>query len=200
MSQNDFSAWSTDKAKELFAISHKLMDAAKQLSEHHAEELKANMEHALHLAKVTAQSDLAKLKEIQSQAADESLARMVAYQNKVKGILKQVNKETADEADKYLNKARSALHDYLDQASQKIPVGGAELSKLIKDVSDAGAKVYKEGRKMVDHALESAEAQVEEFAKKTAQTSKKAAAAKTTAARTTAAKKTSSRTTARKKI
>jgi len=198
MSQNDFGAWSTDKAKELFSISHKLMEAAKQLSEHHAEELKANMDHAMHLAKVSAQSDFAKLKEIQTQASEEAVERMASYQAKVKGILKQVNKETAEEADKYLDKARTAMHDYLDQASQKLPVGGAELSKLIKDVSDAGAKVYKEGRKMVDDALENAEAQVDEFAKKTAATAKKSAAksspAKTSATKTTAAKTTSRKT------
>jgi phosphosulfolactate synthase (CoM biosynthesis protein A) len=193
MSQNDFNAWSTDKAKELFAISHKLMEAAKQLSEHHAEELKANMDHAMHLAKVSAQSDFAKLKEIQAQASEEALERMASYQVKVKGILKQVNKETAEEADRYLDKARTAMHDYLDQASQKLPVGGAELSKLIKDVSDAGAKVYKEGRKMVDDALENAEAQVDEFAKKTAATTKKSAA-KSTPAKTSAAKTTSRKT------
>jgi ElaB/YqjD/DUF883 family membrane-anchored ribosome-binding protein len=197
MSQNDFGAWSTDKAKELFSISHKLMEAAKQLSEHHAEELKANMEHALHLAKVSAQSDFAKLKEIQTQASEEAVERMASYQAKVKGILKQVNKETAEEADKYLDKARTAMHDYLDQASQKLPVGGAELSKLIKDVSDAGAKVYKEGRKMVDDALENAEAQVDEFAKKTSATAKKSAA-KSTPAKTSATKTTAAKTTSRK--
>jgi ElaB/YqjD/DUF883 family membrane-anchored ribosome-binding protein len=184
MSQNDFNAWSTEKAKELFAISHKLMDAAKQLSEQHAQELKANMDHALNLAKIAAQSDLEKLKEMQAKAAEESLERMMAYQTKVKGILKQVNKETAEEADKYLDKARTALHDYLDQAAQKMPMGGAELSKLIKDVSDAGAKVYKEGRKMVDSALENAEAQVEELSKKAT------AATKKTAPRATATKTT----------
>jgi phosphosulfolactate synthase (CoM biosynthesis protein A) len=197
MSQNDFGAWSTDKAKELFSISHKLMEAAKQLSEHHAEELKANMDHAMHLAKVSAQSDFAKLKEIQTQASEEAVERMASYQAKVKGILKQVNKETAEEADKYLDKARTAMHDYLDQASQKLPVGGAELSKLIKDVSDAGAKVYKEGRKMVDDALENAEAQVDEFAKKTAATAKKSAA-KSTSAKTSATKTTAAKTTSRK--
>ena len=190
MSQSDLNTWSIDKAKELFSISHKLIDAAQQLSEHHAAELKANMEHALHLAKATAQSDFAKLKQIQSKAADESLARMVAYQSKVKGILKQVNKETAEEADKYLVKARTALHDYLDQASQKNPVGGVELSKLIKDVSHAGAKVYKEGRKMVDNALENAEAQVDELAKKTAATIRKDAPERTVASKTTARKNT----------
>lgn len=170
MGQNDFNTWSADKAKELFSISHKLMEAAKQLSEHHAEELKASMEHAMHLAQVSAQSDLTKLQELQSQASVASVARLVSYQVKVKQILKQVNKETAAEADRYLDRARSALHDYLDQVADKIPVGGAELSKLVKDVSDAGAKVYKEGRKKVDQALESAQAEVDEFSKKTAAT------------------------------
>jgi len=73
------------------------------------------------------------------------------------------------------------------------------LSKLIKDVSDAGAKVYKEGRKMVDDALENAEAQVDEFAKKTAATVKKSAAkstaTKTSAVKTSATKKTTARKT-----
>ena len=76
-------------------------------------------------------------------------------------------------------------------------MGGAELSKLIKDVSDAGAKVYKEGRKMVDDALENAEAQVDEFAKKTAATAKKSAA-KSTPAKTSATKTTAAKTTSRK--
>jgi polyhydroxyalkanoate synthesis regulator phasin len=77
-------------------------------------------------------------------------------------------------------------------------VGGAELSKLIKDVSDAGAKVYKEGRKMVDDALENAEAQVDEFAKKTATTVKKSAA-KSTATKTSAVKTSAAKTSATKK-
>jgi hypothetical protein len=36
MNQKDFQPWSAEKAQELFALSHKLMDVAKQLSEHHA--------------------------------------------------------------------------------------------------------------------------------------------------------------------
>lgn len=184
MSQNDFNQWSADKAKELFSISHKLMDAAKQIGEHHAEELKANMEFAMNLAKATAKNDFEKLKQMQTEASEEALERMSSYQAKVKGILKQVNKETSEEAEKHLEKAREALHGYIDQVAQKIPVGGAELSKLVKDMSEAGSKVYKEGRKIVDQALESADHQAEEVLKK-ASTTRKTAVKKTAAARKT---------------
>jgi ElaB/YqjD/DUF883 family membrane-anchored ribosome-binding protein len=43
------------KAKELFTLSHKLLDAAKQLSEHHAAELRYNMQQAMEAAKTAAQ-------------------------------------------------------------------------------------------------------------------------------------------------
>ena len=112
---------------------------------------------------------------------------MGSYQAKVKTILKQVNKETSDEAEKHLEKARHALHEYMDQVAQKIPVGGLELSKLVKDMSDAGSKVYKEGRKIVDHALEQAEEKAEEVMKK-ATASKKASPVKTAATKTAARK------------
>jgi Fe2+ transport system protein B len=186
MSQNDFNQWSADKAKELFSISHKLMDAAKQLSEHHADELKANMEFAMNLAKATAKNDFEKLKDMQTQATQEATERMTAYQAKVKGILKQVNKETADEAEKHLEKARQALNGYMDQVAQKIPVGGAELSKLVKDISEAGSKVYKEGRKIVDQALEQADEQADELLKKATTAKKTTTTAKTTARKTRA--------------
>jgi|APCry1669190770_1035315.scaffolds.fasta_scaffold11442_2 hypothetical protein len=189
MNQDHFNQWSADKAKELFSISHKLMEAAKQLSEHHAAELKANIDLAMNLAKATAKNDFEHLKAMQAQASAEALERMGSYQAKVKTILKQVNKETSDEAEKHLEKARHALHEYMDQVAQKIPVGGLELSKLVKDMSDAGSKVYKEGRKIVDHALEQAEEKAEEVMKK-ATASKKASPVKTAATKT-AARKTS---------
>jgi hypothetical protein len=42
MNQKDIQEWQQKKAKELFTLSHKLLDTAKQLSEHHANELKHN--------------------------------------------------------------------------------------------------------------------------------------------------------------
>ena len=49
------------KAKELFTLSHKLLDAAKQLSEHHAAELRYNMQQAMDAAKTAAQKDMKQL-------------------------------------------------------------------------------------------------------------------------------------------
>ena len=49
------------KAKELFTLSHKLLDAAKQLSEHHATELRYNMQQAMDAAKTAAQKDMKQL-------------------------------------------------------------------------------------------------------------------------------------------
>ncbi len=198
MSQKDFQPWSAEKAQELFALSHKLMDVAKQLSEHHAAELQTNMSHALEFAKLTAKNDLTKLKEFQEKAAQEAVDRMEGYQKKVKGLLKQMGKDTADEAEKHYDKAKTALEDWLDDAGKKIPVGGVEFSKMVKDVSEASNKVYKEGRRTIDHALEAADQQLDEISEKTKAATKKATAAKTTspAAKktSTAAKKTSTAT------
>jgi hypothetical protein len=53
------------KAKELFTLSHKLLDAAKQLSEHHAAELRYNMQQAMDAAKTAAQKDMKQLNAMQ---------------------------------------------------------------------------------------------------------------------------------------
>jgi hypothetical protein len=195
MSQNDFNQWSADKAKELFSISHKLMEAAKLIGEEHANEIKRNMDLAMHIAKATAKSDFEQVKEMQAKAQTEALERLTAYQVKVKSILKQLNKDTADEAEKHLDKARDALNAYIDQVAQKVPMGGAELSKLVKQMSEAGTKVYKEGRKVIDHALENAEEQAEKLVKKATTAAKKAPPTKVA---TKTASKTASKTTASK--
>lgn len=185
MSQKDFQPWSAEKTQELFALSHKLMDVAKQLSEHHAAELQANMSQALEFAKLTAKNDLTKLKEFQEKSAQEAVDRMEGYQKKVKGLLKQMGKETADEAEKHYDKAKTALEDWLEDAGKKIPVGGVEFSKMVKEVSEASNKAFKEGRRTIDHALEAADKQLEEISEKTKVAAKKATAKKAAATQTT---------------
>ncbi|MEY2706890.1 MAG: hypothetical protein RI905_641, partial [Pseudomonadota bacterium] len=49
--QKEFMEWQKDRAKELFTLSHKLLETAKQFSEHQAAEIKASMEHAKSYAK-----------------------------------------------------------------------------------------------------------------------------------------------------
>lgn len=165
MSQNDFNKWSTVKAEELFTLSHKLMDVAKQLTEYHAAELRVTMDHAVNFAKVAAEKDLTKLRDLQEKTTKDAHERLEAYQTKVKTLVKQMKKETADEVEKHVDKAVDSLTNWLDQTSKKIPLGGDELSKVVKDVTLASAKVFKEGSRAIDHAMEEADKQINHLAK-----------------------------------
>lgn len=154
------------KAQELFTLSHKLLDAAKQLSEHHAAELRYNMQQALEAAKTAAQKDVSKLHALQKKAAVDAAKRMTIYQKKVKVILKDIGNEAADGVEKHVDRARDAISDWIKEADKKIPMGGEKLAKVVREVSDAGAKVFKEGRKVVEDAIDSAEHNLQTAAKK----------------------------------
>jgi hypothetical protein len=154
------------KAKELFTLSHKLLDAAKQLSEHHAAELRYNMQQAMDAAKTAAQKDMKQLNAMQKKAADEASKRMSVYQKKVKVILKDIGSEAADGAEKHFERARDAISSWIKEADKKMPIGGEKLAKVVREVSDAGAKVFKEGRKAVNDAIELAEKNIQTVAKK----------------------------------
>jgi uncharacterized membrane protein len=58
---------------------------------------------------------------------------------------------------------------------------------MVKEVSEASNKVYKEGRRTIDQALEAADKQLDDIASKTKDATKKA----TTAAKKAPAKKSS---------
>ena len=167
MKKADFQEWQKQKAGELFALSHKLLDVAKQLSEQHAAELRENMAYALDLAKSSAKSDLLRLKELQHKAALESTKRMSQYQKQAKLILRGMSNDAAIEVEKYLDKARYSLSDWLEEAEKKMPVGGEKLAKVVRDVSNAGAKAFKEGRKLVNDALDVADKKVAQVKFKT---------------------------------
>jgi ElaB/YqjD/DUF883 family membrane-anchored ribosome-binding protein len=173
------------KAQELFTLSHKLLDAAKQLSEHHAAELRYNMQQAMEAAKTAAQKDMTKLQAMQKKAAADAAKRMSVYQKKVKAILKDIGNEAADGAEKHFDRARDAISDWIKEADKKIPMGGEKLAKVVREVSDAGAKVFKEGRKAVEDAIDSAEKNLHTIAKKTSKTIRSKAPIK----RTTTSKK-----------
>ena len=48
-----------------------------------------------------------------------------------------------------------------------MPVGGEKLAKVVRDVSNAGAKAFKEGRKLVNDALDVADKKVAQVKFKT---------------------------------
>ena len=198
MNQKDFNEWQQKKAKELFSLSHKLMENAKQLSEHHAHELKVGMQQAMDFAKSAAKSDLTKLKELQDSAAKEAAARMSVYQKKVKSMLKEMSDDVADEAEKHIEKARTSLEEWLDQAGKKMPVGGDQLAKVVRDVSNAGAKVFKEGRRMVNDAVDAAEKGLTDLAKHSQSAAPKRTPVKRPAAKRAPARKVAKKTTTKR--
>jgi hypothetical protein len=145
---------------------------------------------------------VAKLKALQEQFSEDAMARMTSYQKKIKGLLKTMEDEAADEVEKHLNKARSAMEDWLKTSSKNLPAGSDKFTDIVRDVSEAGHKVLKEGRKMAKQAAEAAEqgfANLEKMAhdagEKLGSPAKKKPAAKKVARKTvkTAVKKTASK-------
>jgi hypothetical protein len=89
-------------------------------------------------------------------------------------ILKDIGSEAADGAEKHFERARDAISSWIKETDKKMPIGGEKLAKVVREVSDAGAKVFKEGRKAVNDAIELAEKNIQTVAKKVS----KAAASK----------------------
>jgi hypothetical protein len=172
MDKKDIQAWQQEKAKELFAYSHKLLDAAKDLSEHHLEEMQWGMKNAMESAKSAAKNDLTKLKELQESATKEAAKRVTAYQKKVKSVLKEIGDDAADSTEKHLEKVRSSLVNWLEDAENKMPGHADKLSKVVHDMSTAGQKMFKEGRKIVDQVAVTAEKNIEEHLRKSSDTKK----------------------------
>jgi hypothetical protein len=173
MDNKDIQAWQQEKAKELFAYSHKLLDAAKDLSEHHIAEIQWGMKNAMESAKSAAKNDLAKLKELQESASKEAAKRATMYQKKVKSVLKDISDDAADGTEKHLEKVRSSLVGWLEDVEAKIPGHADKLSKVVHDMSTAGQKMFKEGRKIVNQVADTAEKNIEEHLRKGSESKKK---------------------------
>jgi hypothetical protein len=166
MDHKDIQAWQQEKAKELFAYSHKLLDAAKDLSEHHIAEIQWGMKNAMESAKSAAKNDLTKLKELQESASKEAAKRATMYQKKVKSVLKDISDDAADGTEKHLEKVRSSLVGWLEDVEAKIPGHADKLSKVVHDMSTAGQKMFKEGRKIVNQVADTAEKNIDDLVKK----------------------------------
>ena len=173
MDAKDLQKWQQEKAKELFNYSHKLLDAAKELSEHHLAEIEWGMKNAMESAKSAAKNDLAKLKVLQEEATKEATKRATVYQKKVKAVLKDIGENAADETEKHLEKVRSSLVTWLEDAESKLPSHADKLSKVVHEMSTTGQKMFKEGRRIVNQVADAAEKNLDELAKKSPGAKKK---------------------------
>jgi hypothetical protein len=174
MDHKEIQAWQQEKAKELFNYSHKLLDAAKELSESHLAEIQWGMKNALESAKSAAKNDLERLKDLQEEASKEASKRVTMYQKKVKSVLKDLGDDAADETEKHLEKVRTSLVGWLEDAESKIPGHADKLSKVVHEMSTAGQRMFKEGRKIVNQVADAAEKNIEDHLKKASETKKKA--------------------------
>lgn len=155
--QKEYMAWQHERAKELFALSHRLFDTAKEFSDHQLTEIKASMEHAKSYAEHVVTSDIESLKKLQEKFSKEAAIRVSAYQKKIKTTLKSMEEETAEEVEKHLAKARTAMESWLKDAGKNFPEGSDKLNTIVRDIAHAGEKVLKEGRKMAKQAAAAAE-------------------------------------------
>jgi len=166
MDAKELQKWQREKAKELFDYSHTLLEEAKKLSEHHLAEIEWGMKNALDSAKSAAKNDLGKLKDLQEEAAKETAKRAAAYQKKVKAVLKDLGEGAADETEKHLEKVRSSLVTWLEDAENKMPAHADKLSKVVHEMSTTGQNMFKEGRRIVNQVAETAEKNIDELVKK----------------------------------
>jgi CHASE3 domain sensor protein len=124
-------------------------------------------------AKSAAKNDLSKLKSLQEEATKEASKRATAYQKKVKAVLKELGEGAADETEKHLEKVRSSLVSWLEEAESKVPVHADKLSKVVNEMSAAGQKMFKEGRRIVNEVAEAAEKNIDDVVKKSSTPKKK---------------------------
>jgi hypothetical protein len=167
-----------ERSKELLALSNQLFATAKTLTEYHVAELNNNMAYALSFAQTVAHQDITQLKALQSA---EATKRMGVYQAKVKVILDQMDGKTSD---KHLKEARSILADWYKDAKKKIPQGAEQLGQVAHEVSGAGIKAFKAGRKLINEAADAAEKSLKKVAKKEAIKATKATMEKPSVKRT----------------
>jgi vacuolar-type H+-ATPase subunit E/Vma4 len=121
------------------------------------------MKNAMESAKSAAKNDLETLKELQESATKEAAKRATVYQKKVKSVLKDIGNDAADGTEKHLEKVRSSLVSWLEDVEDKIPGHADKLSKVVHEMSTAGQKMFKEGRKIVNQVADAAEKNIEDL-------------------------------------
>jgi hypothetical protein len=87
-------------------------------------------------------------------------------------------------SDKHLKEARSILADWYKDAKKKIPQGAEQLGQVAHEVSGAGIKAFKAGRKLINEAADAAEKSLKKVAKKEAIKATKATMKKPSVKRT----------------
>jgi len=154
MKTENLSEWNKQKAEELFSMSHKMLDIAKELTECNAKELQIHVNHALELAKHSTNGDLKKIEKLQNDAALEASLRMDEYKVKAKTLLVTVHNELTDHSAKHVLKAMDSLADWIEHSDNKMPELNEHLGSVVRNITASGASAFEEGRKLVNSTLD----------------------------------------------
>ncbi|WP_231969450.1 hypothetical protein [Polynucleobacter necessarius] len=82
-------------------------------------------------------------------------------------VLKELGDGAADETEKHLEKVRSSLVTWFEDAENKMPAHDADkLSKVVHEMSVTGQHMCKEGPWIANEVAETAEKNIDELVKK----------------------------------
>ena len=172
MTQEETRATHNEKLQTLFAQSHKLLTAAKELAQAHASELEWKMKQSVEMAKLAASNDFEKIKIAQKQATQDTINRLKTYQSKAESILEEMNDELQINSHKIIDKARSHLTIWIEDTRNLVHDGEKNIGRLAKNISEAGENLYQEGYQIMLNATEMAERELNNLAKEKRKESK----------------------------
>lgn len=105
--------WSEHKTKELFAMSHKMLDIAQEISEYSTNEMQIFVNHSLALAKHGANNEFKKIEKIQTDAAIEATIRICGRRIKAKALLVDMHHDLSAKAVNHMQMSLDTLADLI---------------------------------------------------------------------------------------
>ncbi|MBU3630186.1 hypothetical protein [Polynucleobacter sp. AP-Melu-500A-A1] len=157
MKSENLEQWNKQKAEELFSLSHKMLDIAKELTECNAKEMRIHVNHTIELAKHSAKNNLKEIERLQNDAAIAAAFRMDEYRMKAKTLLVDAHHELTDHSSKHIQKAMNSLSDWIEHSDNKMPSVNHYLGKVVRDIASSGSIAFEEGRKLITSAMDDAD-------------------------------------------
>jgi hypothetical protein len=157
MKSENLEQWNKQKSEEIFSLSHRMLDIAKELTETNAKEMRIHVNHALELAKHSAKNDLKQIEKLQNDAAIQAAFRMDEYRMKAKNLLVDIHNDLTNHSSKHIQKAMDSLADWIEHSDNKMPAVNEHLGKVVRNITASGATAFEKGRRLITTAMDDAD-------------------------------------------
>lgn len=141
--------WSEHKTKELFAMSHKMLDIAQEISEYSTNEMQILVNHSLALAKYGANNEFKKVEKIQTEAAIDATIRISEYRTKVKMLLINVHSDLSKISANYMQTSLDSIADLIEHRDNKMPELNERHGSGLRVMSAAFLVAFEESQKLI---------------------------------------------------